>query len=397
MALLTPEITEFISNNANKSPAELALLAKRYPDLPMGFIAQQVKGRAKTRSKLPSWSGDEAVVFPKSLPLEQCTSEQVARFRSSVLQGGKAAIDLTGGFGVDARFLAEKFESYTYCERDAELAEIAEENFTTFGLSGRVACKVGDGLELLRSAPPPFDLIFVDPARRDDRSYKVSALEACEPDIATHWDELLTGAKRVAVKTSPGLDVTSVLSELSSIEDLYVISVENDCKELFLVARKDFDGEARIHCVNLRKNGQVDQFDFALSEEKEEEGEFAPPGRFLCEPNASIMKAGGFKSVSKKWGLNALNPRTRLYGAEFIPEGFQGRVFEIMDQAPIGAKEAKRLFPKKKANVISRNSGMTAEELRKKIGLKEGGELFAIGAAVSGVGRRLYACKCVQR
>jgi len=331
------------------------------------------------------------------LPLEQCTSERVARFRASLFDQGGSAIDLTGGFGVDGRFLAEKFVSYTYCERDSELAEIAEANFTTFGLGEKVRCQAGDGLSILREADADFDLLFVDPARRDARSYKVSALEACEPDITTHWDELLEKAACVAVKTSPGLDVSSVLAELPGIEALYVISLENDCKELFLMARKGFVGEARIHCVNLRNSGAVDAIDFRISEEKESESEFAPPGRYLCEPNASIMKAGGFKTVSAKWGLKALNPRTRLYGAEVVPQDFQGRVFEILEDAPIGAKEAKRLFPKKKANVISRNSGMTAEELRRKIGLKEGGELFAIGAAVSGVGRRLYACKLVKR
>lgn len=395
--MLNPDIKAFISKHQKRSPEELALMAGKYPELPMPFIAQQVKGRAKVRSKLPSWFENPDVAFPKSLALEQCTSELVARFRASLIVPGEKAIDLTGGFGVDGRFLAEKFGSYTYCERDEELAAIAKSNFVTFGLAGTVECLAGDGVERLRESQGAYDLIFVDPARRDERSFKVSALESCEPDVSGCWEELLGRAGQVAVKLSPGLDVSSVLSELACIEKVYVISFENDCKELFVLAREGFRGEARIHCVNLRKDGSVDAIDFLLSEEKESEGEFAPPGKFLCEPNASIMKAGGFKSVSKKWGLKALNPRTRLYGAVSVPEFFQGRVFEILDEAPIGAKEAKRLFPKKKANVISRNSGMSAEELRKKIGLKEGGELFAIGAAVSGVGRRLYACKLVKR
>lgn len=393
---MNAEIKNFISKHANESPEALALMAGRYPELPMPFIAQQVKGRARSRSKLPSWHANEDVVFPKSLALEQCTSEAVARFRASLLGGGGAAFDLTGGYGVDARFLAETFERYWYCERDEALAEIAAENFKVFGLSDTVAVTRGDGMEALAGFDGALDLIFLDPARRDGRSLRVSALDRCEPNAREHWDRLLARASRVALKTSPGLDVSSALADLAAVEAVYVISVENDCKELLVVGREGFDGEARIHCVNIRKEGTFEELSFYLSEEKELEGDFAPPGRYLLEPNASIMKAGGFKAVSKKWNLRALNPRTRLYGCDQPPLDFQGRVFEIVGDVPIGGKDAKRLFPKRRANVISRNSGMTAEELRKKLGLKEGGELFAIGAAVSGVGRRLYACKLLR-
>lgn len=394
--MLTPEIKEFISKNAKRSPEQLALLAGRYPDLPMAFIAQQVKGRTRTRSKLPSWHKNEDAVFPKSLALEQCTSEAVARYRSSLLEPGLVAFDLTGGYGVDARFLAERFERYLYHEIDQELAEIAAANFKVFGLDGRVEARHADGLEALKAYRGALSLIVIDPARRDHRSYRVSALESCEPNVLGEWGMLLDRSERVAIKTSPGLDVSSVLSDLSAVESVHVISVDNDCKELFAVARKGFEGEARIHCANIRKDGSVDELSFALSEEKESEGEFAAPGKYLYEPNASIMKAGGFKTVSDKWGLKALNPRTRLYGSDDLIDGFHGKIFEILDDSAIGAKEAKGLFPKRKANVISRNSGMTAEELRQKLGLKEGGDLFAIGAAVSGVGRRLYSCKLVR-
>ncbi|MBD5780226.1 hypothetical protein IEN85_12050 [Pelagicoccus sp. NFK12] len=394
--MLNAEIKKFISENSKKRPEELALMANRFPELPMAFIAQQVKGRERTRSKLPSWHENQDVVFPKSLALEQCTSERVARFRAELVSGGSAAFDMTGGFGVDGRFLAEKFSRYHYHEQDGELAEIAAHNFAVFGLRERVTVRNRDGLEALRDHQGELDLVFVDPARRDNRSFRVSALESCEPNVQEHWDFLLSRAGRVALKTSPGLDVTSVLADLKCVESVHVVSVENDCKELFVLARQGFVGEAKIHCVNLRKGGGVDQLSFYLSEEKEAEGDFAPPGRYLLEPNASIMKAGGFKAVSNKWNVKALNPRTRLYGCDQVPEEFQGRVFEIIEDVPIGGKDCKRLFPKKKAHVISRNSGMTAEELRKKLGLKEGGELFAIGAAVTGIGRRLYACRLVR-
>lgn len=394
--MLTPEIKAFLREHRGKSPEQLALLANKYPDLPMPFIAQQVKGREKIKAKLPSWYENPDTVFGSSLSLEQCSSERVAEFRASLVDSGKAAIDLTGGFGVDSRFLAEKFDRYRYVERDQELARIAATNFNLFGLEEKVTTLCGDGLEELERYDGELDFIYVDPARRDKRHLKVSVLEECEPDLIAVWSTLLERGSCVGVKASPGLDLSSVVAALPHIEAIYVISVESECKELSLIARRAFSREPRIHCMNILKSGEIDRFSFLLTEERELEVEFAPPGKFLYEPNASIMKAGGFKSVSKHWGIAALNPRTRLYGSDELKKDFQGRVFEVLDESAIGTKEAKRLFPNKRANVISRNSGMSAVELKQKLKLKDGGDRFAIGAAVSGVGRRLYCCRLVK-
>lgn len=393
--MLSDEVRRFIKENAEESPEALALMAGRFPHLPMAMIAQQVKGRQRIRQKLPSWHAHPDTVFPKSLALEQCSSERVARYRASLAPAGARALDMTGGFGVDARFLAERFGRYLYCERDAELAEIARENFSVFGLQSCIDIIITDGREALESLEGTLDLIFLDPARRDGRSLKVSALSECEPDIVAIWPKLRKKARTVMVKASPGLDLSSAIADLAGVSQAQVISVDGECKELLLIASSGCSGIPEIHCVNLLKSGEVETLSFSLEEEKALAVEYGPPGRFLYEPNASIMKAGAFKSVARRWGIRPLNPRTRLYGSGERVEGFPGRVFEIVGRGALAAKDAKRLFPGKRANVISRNSGLSAVELRQKLKLKDGGELFAVGAAVSGEGRRLFACRLV--
>jgi len=394
--MLTAEIKQFLAEHSDKTAEQLALLAGRYPELPMRFVAQQLKGRQRVRRKLPSWCANEDTVFGSTLSLEQCTSERVARYRAGILGEGRRAIDLTGGFGVDGRFLAERFERLEHVERNRELCDIASHNYRVFGLDGRVCCRGIEAAEALLRIPGGFDLVYVDPARRDARGQKVSELEACEPDLLELWGELLERGSLVAAKLSPGLDVAEALKALPGVKELRVISVDGECRELFLVAERAFLGEASIHCVNLRKEGAVDEFTFLLSQERSLEGSYGPPGTYIYEPNASIMKAGAFKSIARQWGLVALNPRTRLYGSERLLEGFPGRVFEKQAETSIDPREARTLFPERLAHVVSRNSGMSAEALRKKLKLKEGGDLFALGAAVSGVGRRLFSCRLVR-
>src|SRR5690606_33715318 len=114
----------------------------------------------------------------------------------------------------------------------------------------------------------------------------------------------------------PGLDLALGLSQLSAVSAVHVVSVEGACKELLFLGERGFSGEAEIHCVDLDRDGAAaSRFSFRLSEEAAMEARVAPPERFLYEPNASILKAGAFKSVAARFGLAALHPRTRLYSA----------------------------------------------------------------------------------
>ena len=332
--------------------------------------------------------------------MEQCTSETVARYHADLLSRFGAmerGYDLTGGFGVDARFLATRCRRFVYCERDEELARIAAHNFEAFGESA-IETQTGNGIEILDREAEPIDFVFVDPARRDARHYKVSAFEDCEPNLLEHWAALRERTHLLMVKASPGLDLSLGVSQLPGVSEVHVIAVDNECKELLFVSDRNSDcANVVVRCVDLNGRGGAETFDFTLAEEAALEAAVDWPKRYLYEPNAAILKAGAFKSIARRFGLAALHPRTRLYSSEERLDDFPGRVLEIQGQGQLSAKTARRLFPDRQANVISRNSGLTADALRRKLGLKDGGERFAVGATLADGGRQLFACRLALR
>jgi len=392
---LSAEARAFIRERSDRSADEIALLAPKYPDLPIPFIARQVAGRKRVKSKLPSWHENPNTVFPPTLSLEQCSSERAAGYKAG-LATGRVAADLTGGFGVDARSFADSVEKLFFCERDEELLSLTKSNFAAFGLDEKVDCHVGDGVAWFREYEGRLDFVYMDPARRDARSFKVSKLSECEPDPLAIWSELLEKADRVMLKASPGLDVDQALRELEYVEAVHVVSVEGECKELLLIGNRAFAGEATIYCVDLLADGSMTQHAFLRSEEKAMEGSYALYERYLYEPNASIMKAGGFKTFGASIGLPLLNPRTRYYTSKELVEDFPGRVFWVEKEGELNRKSARELFPEGKANIVARNAGMSTAELKAKLKLKDGGDAFAIGCRDASTYRLLLRCKRVQ-
>lgn len=393
---LSEELKARIREFRELSPEAIALKAKQFPNMPMAFIAQQVKARQRAKKKLPSWVANDNIAFPTTLSLEQCTSESAAKYKAELLSGTVMA-DLTGGFGVDAFTFSERFDRTYHIERDAELSNIVSENIDAFKRRGRIDAIVGDGLQWLSEYEGDLDLIYLDPARRDERSLKVSGLGACEPNVASCWPMLLRSSNQVAVKLSPGLDIDSIVKALPSILEVHVISIRNECKECFCLAELGFKGETKIVCANQRSDGEWDRFEFYRSAEKGLNGSYSSYLKYLYEPNASIMKAGGFKSLGADREIPLLHPRTRFYASNEFVEAFPGRVFEILEIGELRKQVARKFFPERKANVLARNIGLSSDGLRRKLELGDGGELFAIGTMDLSETRRLVKCRRAQR
>ncbi|MCH6257403.1 class I SAM-dependent methyltransferase [Puniceicoccaceae bacterium K14] len=391
--ILTDSIKDFIREHAEADPSEIALKASRLPDIPANWVAQQIKGRQKAKSKLPSWFKNEDILFPPSISMEQCTSEVIAAFKCNLFQGQTVA-DLTGGFGIDCFHLAQSFDRVVYIERDKELSKTAARNFATLGVEHKIEIISGSSIEWLRTIQEPLDLIYVDPARRNSKGDKVSELESCEPNVLEHWDLLQSKAKQIAIKASPGLDIQLAIAQLKNVSKAYVLSHKNECKELLFICSSEAEKSPIIHCVDLLddKSEYYSKFDFTFEKEHGLQVQPAEVLQFLYEPNAAIMKGGGFKSVARKYGLYPLHPRTRLYTSDDQLKDFPGRVFEIEGQFPINRKELKEVFPNNKANIISRNCGLTPSELKKKLKLTDGGPAYAIATTLSNNKRAILKC-----
>ena len=249
---ISPETQQFIREHQSNDIRALALQAKKYPNVDMPTAITQIAGRQTAAEKIPSWKEIEDIWYPKHLSLEQCSSEITARYKASLLQG-ESLTDLTAGFGIDCSFLADGFKSATYVERQKELCEIAAHNFPILNLN-HITVRNEDGVAYLQTMSP-VDCIFLDPARRNEHGGKTVAISDCEPDVAELEELLLSKANRVMVKLSPMLDLSLALKELRHTQEVHILSVNNECKELLLLLGQEPPAEVPIHCVNLSTKG----------------------------------------------------------------------------------------------------------------------------------------------
>ncbi|WP_040478812.1 THUMP-like domain-containing protein [Mariniradius saccharolyticus] len=386
----TESVKKFVQDHLREDPAQLLFRYSGKVDFDLKFAVQQIQARQKAKSKLPTWVANLDIVFPASLSLEQASSEETAKFKSK-LGHGQVMIDLTGGFGVDTFFLSKHFEQAIYCERNAQLADTVRHNFNLM-VPGKLEVVTGDSLEFFAKSDRVFDLTYVDPARRGDQNQKLYKLADCEPDVVGHWNLLRSKSKSILIKSSPMLDIKQAISEIPDIQQIWVVSVKNEVKEVLLFWERDASKVDRvIRAVDLPANAAT-EFSFTFEEEETSESIFGVVGKFLVEPNAAILKAGAFRSFGKRFGLKKLHPNSHLYTCDGLQGEMPGRVFEIKEEIKDPKKQLKLLFPDGKVNVITRNYALSADELKKKYRLSDGGDSFLIGTKV-GRGYVLYVCE----
>jgi 16S rRNA G966 N2-methylase RsmD len=388
----TDELKQFVQDHQSEDPAQLLFAYSGKTDFDLKAAVQQIQSRQKAKQKLPSWTANQDLLFPVSLSLEQASSEETARFKSALVNG-KTMIDLTGGLGVDTFFLSENFQKAIYCERNGELAAIVRHNFDLLK-PGKFEIVEGDSLTYFSKSDEIFDLTYVDPARRGEHNQKLYKLADCEPDIVGNWSLLQSKSNAILIKASPMLDIKQALHEIPEIQKVWIISVKNEVKEVLLLWEKGKEvGERSIQAVDLQSDGPKG-FSFTYEEEESSESILGEVGKYLIEPYASVLKAGAFRSFGKRFGLKKLHPNSHLYTCEELTRGIPGRIFEVIQEISNPKKELKQLFPAGKVNVISRNYALSADELKKKYKLQDGGKEFLIGTRV-GEKFGLFFCRII--
>jgi hypothetical protein len=364
--ILNEAIQQYISANLNTDLHTLLLKKSPFPEVSMQEIVQQIKGRQVAQKKFPFLLKD-GIVFPPQLNLEQASSEKTAHYKSEILTG-KKFIDLTSGFGIDAYYLSQNFEDVTLVEQNAELLEIVHHNWSVLGRKAKfINLKLEDFLQKNKET---FDVMYLDPARRDLHKNKVFLLEDLSPDILEIHKELLSVSSQVVIKLSPLIDLKYLVSVLPGIFRIEIIAVKNDVKEVVVFLSGNQSGEISYHCINL-ESGEAD-FSYSFKEEENAHSEYAEPDHFIYIPNHSVLKAGVFNLISEKFALKKLHPNTHIYTSSEKIQNFPGR---ILNMEPIEAKQIKK---KGQYNIISKNHPLTPEQIKKKYGLKDGGENYLI-------------------
>ena len=360
------EIQNYINANLNADLHYLLLKKSPFPEVSMQEIVQQIKGRQVAQKKFPFLLQD-GIVFPPQLNLEQSSSEKTALYKSEILQG-KKFIDLTSGFGIDAYYLSKNFKEITLVEQNKELLDIVKHNWSILDKKGSF---INETLEdFLTENNENFDVIYLDPARRDQNKNKVFLLEDLSPNILEIQDQLLFISEQVIIKLSPLIDLKYLISVLKNISKIEIIAVRNEVKEIVVFLSKNYSREIMCNCVNL-ESGEKD-FSFEINAEKNAQAEYAEPQQFIYIPNNTILKAGIFNLISSEFKLKKLHPNTHLYTSDFKISDFPGRILEMK---VIDSKDIKK---KEQFNLISKNYPLKPEEIKKKYKLKDGGNQYLI-------------------
>jgi len=370
------EIQDYIFKHESADEKDLVLKSKQILGIPSSLIAQQIAGRKKARHKLPLWYQTKGIIYPPSLSMEQSSSEATAKYKSSFILRGKIAADLTGGFGVDSFFLSKRFDTFFYIEPDEELLSVVKHNHQLLGAEN-IEYVNSTAEEFIRTTIAQFDLLFIDPSRRN-KQQKVFKLADCVPNVVELMPALIGKSKSVLIKNSPLLDIQQGLKELNGAEEVIVLAVDNECKELLFFLKKQLTSSASINAIDLNVKGSIlNSFSFAVEDEKRTIAHFSSPLKWIYEPNASLLKAGAFKTIVVRYGISKLHPSTHLYTSTERIDAFPGRTFRIREHLKMD-KSIKAVFPNGYANILTRNYPLSVEEIKKKTGLKEGGELYLI-------------------
>ncbi|MBQ9470135.1 MAG: SAM-dependent methyltransferase [Bacteroidales bacterium] len=393
MRLPTATETEFIEQHLEADGGQLALRLSSAPANDRAFLMGQISGHQCIRDKIPSWYGRTDLLLPPALALEQCSSERTARYKAS-LCAGQSLCDLTGGFGVDFTFMAPQFERATYVERQPDLCRIVRHNANALGMSGIEVCNA-DAADFLARSTERFTCIFIDPARRDATGGKVVLLEQCQPNLAELYAPLLGRCHVLLAKLSPMLDISAALRLMPQTADVHVVAVGGECKELLFVSRSDDAvDEPNIHCINLLGGDEEQRFVFTRSHEQAAQCGYADrPLAYLYEPNAAILKAGAFRAVAQAFALLKLHPHSHLYTADTAVDDFPGRRFRVVDSFGASTAEASRhLADVGAANIATRNFPESVAQLRRRLRLDDGGEVYLFATTLAGGQRGIVRC-----
>lgn len=361
----------FINEHINSDTVSILLKKNHTVTVDIKLIIEQIEAKKRSKKKLPIWFNTKNIYYPNKLNIEQTSSEITAKYKSELISGN-TLIDLTGGFGVDSFYFSKYFKKVTHCEIDSDISEIAKHNFKQLKVTN-IECLPVSGLEYLNQTNILFDWIYIDPSRRHNSKGKVFFLKDCLPNVPEHLDLLFKHSKSILIKTSPLLDISAGINQLEYVKAIHVLAVKNEVKELLWILEKGYNNDITIETSNIKYN-KTERFQFLFNEETTSEVEYSEPQAYLYEPNAAILKAGAFKSITKQFKVFKLAKNSHLYTCKNLVD-FPGRTFKIEKVLAYSKKLLKKEFIYK-ANITVRNFPETVDQIKRKLKVKDGGNVF---------------------
>lgn len=379
------EFWDFIHEHRIEDPSRLKLkFGSRSLGFDLNFALVQIEVRKKYMHKLGNFLRHDEFLFPDSISGEQSSHQAVSIYHASLVEPGKRILDLTGGLGIDALTFALVNQKMKVLELDSNKASMLSYNAGVLGVEDFGVIN-RDSIAFLKEAKETFDVIFVDPSRRDTNQKRVYNLRDCSPDVVENQELLLEKSQRVMIKASPLLDVTQTLRDFKNISSVKAVGVKGECKEILVELKRDFSDTPVLEAVNLDEKGKILNV-FRFEKDSSCEIQYIDTkegfeGKYLLEPSAMIMKFGPWSELCKRFTAKKMGQSSHLFVSETYPENFPGRVTRIKQ---LLKKQDRKTLEGLPASVVSRNYPVTADEIRKKFKLQEGNLNFIYATRVNG-------------
>ncbi len=366
---------EFIRQHLDSDPAALALNGVA------PSVCTQIKYLQKSRTKLPHYYDSLCIIPP--LSYEQASSRQTAYAKN---YSGRRLLDLTCGLGVDAERFSKTFDEVTSIERDPLIAEIAKLNFNRLGARDIHVINSDCADFLKRYDGEPFDMVYCDPARRDDTK-RTFLLSDCSPDIMSLLSDIKRISRRLVIKLSPLFDTEEIV-RLFPTASVNIISLNGECKEVLADIDFEKEGESAISCTVTNSDGTYAEYTFqARGAEQLQNGTVKKP-QFLYIADVAFKKA---KKTAELMALYFPEHKCEIHGTVVLGDSaindFPGRKYHIIDRLDYKPKTIKKYLAEKgitSATVVKENFGLQPDAIRKSFGLKDGSDAILIATDIDG-------------
>lgn len=370
LGLAAPEVQDYITESVSAASGSKNIIKSPFPDVTAAELITQISGRKIAAKKIPAFS-KSGILFPAAISMEQCSSQATAEYKASLFSG-ENLLDLTAGLGVDAYFLSRKFAYTQLVEQNPALCDLINHNWQALQQTNFSVFN-GQAEDFLENNTKPFDLVYIDPARRNVQEKKVFLLEDLTPNILVLLPKILTVTPQVLIKLSPLFDITQLLRELPCVSQVHLVALRNEVKELLVIVCEEKHHSPTVHCVNLDTEEPT-----VIAAREDIAIPYGEVRRYLYIPNNALIKAALYGKLCQDYGLIKLHPNTHFLTSDERMENFPGRVLEV---EKISSKEIKKNM---QYNIISKNHPLRPEDIKNKYKLRDGGDHYLIFTSDTG-------------
>jgi hypothetical protein len=345
-------------------------------------VLTQVKLRRRAKTKFGEFA---QTMFFTEEGLEQASRLKVAaihagRFRT---HGLKRIADLGCGIGAESLAIASLDMEVTAFEIDEVTAALA-----TYNLASFENAKV-EQADVTTINLDSFDGLFIDPARRElkDSKTNINKRKYDINDFSPSFDFVLEAArtKPTIVKLGPGLDHKDIPDDAEAVW----VSDDGDLVELTLYFGILRRPEVKRAALLLSPNGT---FEITSSEAERLDAPLGELGRYLYEPDASIIRSHLVGDLAISLGLNIFSNEIAYLSSNEEVHSPWLKGYEVLENLVFDRKKLKAYLREKNIGVLEikkRGADITPEQLRRELDPKGTESATLIVTRVDGAHRVL--------